>query len=103
AGGWGYLLGDEGSGYVLTLQALRAATKAADGRGPQTSLLPRLLEKFQLRNPLDLIGAVYQGGADRPTIASWSDLVFEEAARGDAVAGTLLSRAGGDLADTIAA
>ncbi|MBI3863019.1 MAG: N-acetylmuramic acid 6-phosphate etherase [Planctomycetia bacterium] len=103
AGGWGYLFGDEGSGYVLTLQALRAATKAADERGQETSLLARFVDKFQLRQPLDLIGAVYQGGADRRTIASWSDIVFEEAARGDAVAKTLISRAAGDLAETIAA
>lgn len=102
AGGWGYLFGDEGSGYVLTLQALRAATKFADRRGPETTLLSRLMDKFQLHQPLDLIGAIYQGGADRPTIASWSDIVFAEAARGDTVANTLLTRAASDLADTIA-
>ncbi len=103
AGGWGYLFGDEGSGYDLALQALRAATKTADSRGPETSLLSRFLQMFKLHDPLDLIGAVYQGDADRPAIASWSDLVFEEAARGDPVANTLLTRAAGDLADTIAA
>ena len=33
AGGWGYILGDEGSGYDIAIQAMRAATQAIDGRG----------------------------------------------------------------------
>ena len=37
AGGWGYVLGDEGSGYWLGRQALRAVMRAADGRGPATT------------------------------------------------------------------
>ena len=40
AGGYGFLLADEGSGYWLGHQALRAAVRAADGRGPQTLLTP---------------------------------------------------------------
>ena len=38
AGGWGALLGDEGSGYDLGLRALRAVLHAHDGRGPATGL-----------------------------------------------------------------
>ena len=38
AGGWGHLLGDEGSGYAIGLEALRAVCRASDGRGPQTAL-----------------------------------------------------------------
>ena len=46
AGGWGYVLADEGSGYWLGRQALRAAMRHVDGRGPDTSLTRRLLEHY---------------------------------------------------------
>ena len=36
AGGWGYVLGDEGSGYWIGRQALAAVVREADGRGPKT-------------------------------------------------------------------
>jgi N-acetylmuramic acid 6-phosphate etherase len=102
AGGWGHLLGDEGSGYILARQALQAAVQAADGRAAQTTLLPRLLEKFQLIDPLDLIGKVYDKAVDRPTIASWSDLVFEEAAAGDTVSQGIVAAGARELAEVVA-
>ncbi|HEX5726012.1 MAG TPA: BadF/BadG/BcrA/BcrD ATPase family protein, partial [Longimicrobiaceae bacterium] len=43
-GGWGMVVGDEGSGWALGRAGLAAALRAADGRGPATRLLPRLLE-----------------------------------------------------------
>src|SRR3990170_4800210 len=42
-GGWGHLLGDEGSGYDIAVRALRAVTRAADGRGPATALTDEIL------------------------------------------------------------
>ena len=58
AGGWGYLLGDEGSGYVLALEGLRAVARAFDG-GPATLLQPLLAERHGLTTPRALIDAVY--------------------------------------------
>lgn len=49
-GGMGPLLGDGGNGYSMGLAALGAAVKAADGRGPPTPLLAKVLEKYALRN-----------------------------------------------------
>src|ERR1041384_2178791 len=44
AGGWGYLFGDEGSGYTIGIAALRAVMQSYDGRGPKTLLSQLLLE-----------------------------------------------------------
>jgi N-acetylglucosamine kinase-like BadF-type ATPase len=103
AGGWGYLLGDEGSGYAIALAALQASAHAADERGPATTLLERFMAKFDLAQPLDLLNVMYQSGVDRATIATWSDIAIEEAAAGDAVASSVVSRAAGDLAETVSA
>ena len=46
SGGWGYVLGDEGSGYWIGRAALRAVLREADERGPKTALTPLLLEHF---------------------------------------------------------
>ena len=46
SGGWGYVLGDEGSGYWIGRAALRAVLREADHRGPATVLTPMLLEHF---------------------------------------------------------
>src|SRR5207302_776208 len=70
AGGWGPLLGDEGSGYAIALAGLRAAARSADGRAQVTPLTDRLLAAYGLTRPQELIGAVYRGGGrGRPTRA----------------------------------
>src|SRR5438093_1490445 len=59
AGGWGYVVGDEGSGYFIGRHALRAVVRHADGRGRETSLTPRLLGHFGLTSAAELIRRVY--------------------------------------------
>lgn len=75
AGGWGYLLGDEGSGYWIALQGLRAACRSADGRAPATRLLPAMLDRLGLTNPAQLISAIYGEQFDRRRIASLAEVV----------------------------
>src|SRR5215204_89986 len=48
AGGWGYVLGDEGSGFWIGRAALRAVLRQADRRGPATQLTQMLLDHFQV-------------------------------------------------------
>ncbi len=103
AGGWGYLLGDEGSGYALALAGLRAVVKAADGRGEATRLTQRLLERLGLATPADLIAAVYSPPMDRARIASLAEVVSAIAALGDAVARRVVTDAAADLADLVEA
>lgn len=98
AGGWGYLIGDEGSGFDLARGALRAATQAADGRAQETSLLAAILEFWDLAAPTDLVTRVYRSGLTHAEIAKLAPLVIAQAERGDAVALELIQDAAGNLA-----
>jgi N-acetylmuramic acid 6-phosphate etherase len=101
-GGWGYLLGDEGSAYQVALAGLRAACRAHDGCGPATALVEAFLKKMSLPSPPDMIAAVYRGPWDRPAIAGLAPLVLDAAAAGDAVAVEIVMREATELARTAA-
>jgi N-acetylglucosamine kinase-like BadF-type ATPase len=103
AGGWGYLFGDEGSGYWIAVEGLRAAAHSADGRSPETKLLPILLERLELQHPMALIQAVYGLAHNRAAIAALADIVTTAAEDGDAAASKILVRAAKELAAMIAA
>lgn len=103
SGGWGYLFGDEGSGYAIALAGLRAAARSADGRGGNTQLLDGFLERLGLERPEQLIPAVYQSTCPRATIASLADVVTQAADEADEVAGGILDQAGRELAAMVAA
>jgi N-acetylglucosamine kinase-like BadF-type ATPase len=98
AGGWGYLLGDEGSGYAIGLAALRAVARAADGRGHATALTEAVLAHWSLPCPQALIRHVYGGGMEREDIAALAPLVMRTAKDGEAVARAILEDAGRELA-----
>ncbi|HOT93224.1 MAG TPA: BadF/BadG/BcrA/BcrD ATPase family protein [Anaerolineae bacterium] len=102
ADGWGYLLGDDGSGYAIGRAALRAVARAADGRGPQTALTEAILEHWSLAQPQDLIGHVYQS-TQRADIAALAALTEAVALQGDAVAEAILQDAGRELAVSVEA
>jgi N-acetylglucosamine kinase-like BadF-type ATPase len=97
AGGWGYVLGDEGSGYWIGRLALRAVVRQADGRGRPTSLTPRILNHFGVRRAQDLIHEVYYSGM-RPsaiaTVATHVQAAFDE---GDETAVTILENGAREL------
>jgi N-acetylglucosamine kinase-like BadF-type ATPase len=102
-GGWGPILGDEGSAYDIARGALRAVVSAFDGRSAPTSLTARLCGRMDVVGPEDLPAVVYNPvRGSRQEIASLAVLVTEEARAGDAVARTLLERAGRDLGEIAA-
>ncbi|MFN2282877.1 MAG: BadF/BadG/BcrA/BcrD ATPase family protein, partial [Anaerolineae bacterium] len=103
ADGWGYLLGDDGSGYAIGRAALRAVARAVDGRGPQTALTEAILTHWSLRQPQDLIAHVYAPSTQRADIAALAVLVQTVALWGDAVAAAILQDAGRELAVAVEA
>ncbi len=94
AGGWGYLLSDEGSAFWIGLQGVRASLRAFDGRGPETLLLPRLSERLGLDGPMGLEGAVYSMTSINTGVADLAPEVFAAAQAGDGVARSILDEGG---------
>ena len=90
AGGWGYVYGDEGGGFDLARQALRAALRMEEGWGAATLLRTALLEASGAADANDLLHRFYTVEWPRPRIAALSKLVDDAAIAGDAVAIELL-------------
>lgn len=82
ADGWGSILGDEGSGYWIGQQALRAVCRGADGRGPQTRLAQPILHALNCRSADDLVRLVYSPHWTRDAMAQLATIVFEVASHG---------------------
>lgn len=97
-GGWGYLIDALGSGYSLGRDAVRAAVRAEDGRGPDT-VLKELLEKEMGTELAYGIPKLYEGG--RRKIASLAGLLFEGCRRGDEVSLSLMEQGAGYIAELI--
>jgi N-acetylglucosamine kinase-like BadF-type ATPase len=82
-GGFGRMIGDEGSGYVLGRKGLCAVSKEFDGRGEKTLITELLKEMFHITTPEALITEVYKNNFD---IASAAPAVTEAAQQGDKTA-----------------
>lgn len=118
AGGWGYLLGEEGSAYWLGLQAVKALLRAADGRGEATALAAMVEHEWKIpaNRPDTLAQRVYSllaglgtGGNKaqleesqetyKRTLAGLAPLVERAAANGDEVASAIVDEAAAYLAE----
>ncbi|MGG2082465.1 N-acetylglucosamine kinase [Lysinibacillus pakistanensis] len=92
-GGWGYLFDDEGSGYDLGAQALKAIFQGYDGRGRATALTDAILNYFAVTNVPQLIECIYGEEHPRTVVAPLSKYVTAMAAQGDEVANKILEDA----------
>jgi len=97
SGGWGYVLGDEGSGYWIGRAALRAVLRQADKRGPSTALTPMLLEHFGVEQPQGLIHEVYHTNLKPAAIGALARSVQSAFAVGDDAAIGILRAAANEL------
>jgi N-acetylglucosamine kinase-like BadF-type ATPase len=102
AGGWGYVFGDEGSGFWIGCGAVRAALHARDGTGERTVLLERLPDVAGMAVG-EIPMAFYEGRLPRPRIAALSPVVSRAAEERDPVAMRLIDGAAAALARLVAA
>lgn len=96
-GGWGLVLGDEGSGYALARRGLTAVLRAVDGRDPETELRPRLLAALPVDTPRAL--PTWVARATKAEVAALARIVIHTAADGDTVAAGILDAGSRALAE----
>jgi len=96
-GGWGPLIGDEGSGYQLALRALRLATQTADGRAEAPTVLRAALTHWSVPDAFALLHRIYSPTTSPADIAGFATSVLDLAARGDAATVPLVEEAAREL------
>jgi hypothetical protein len=93
ADGWGPLIGDEGSGYWMGVEAMKAVCRDQDGRGPKTRLVAPILGEMQVPSVDELVRLVYSPQCTRERIAALSRIVLEMAETGSNEAADIRGRA----------
>ncbi len=103
AGGWGWLLGDEGSALWIGRRGLMAALRAVDEIGPATALVGRFLSHFEIDDMPAVKPIVYRSDFGAKGFAALAAVVSDAARDGDAVAQGVIANGGAALAELVAA
>jgi N-acetylglucosamine kinase-like BadF-type ATPase len=101
--GWGWLIGDEGSGFDISRKALARAAKASDGREEKTILVEIFKEHFKVKDLIDIIPKVHKKEIYSGEIALLAPLVTNAAEKGDKVATNIFKETGEELGKAVIA
>lgn len=101
AGGWGYILGDEGSGYSIGLCGIKAAIRGFEKSAPETILTQKCLEYFGITDIFDLIDLYYNKSVSRKITAAFAKEVISSADCGDSVAKEIIESEAKSLSETV--
>jgi N-acetylglucosamine kinase-like BadF-type ATPase len=103
-GGWGELIGDEGSAYWIAREGMNLFSRMSDGRAARGPLHRLVRERFELTNDLYLCSRIYGAGADRrDAFAQFARLVNDAALAGDTAAAGIFTRGAKELVDCVIA
>lgn len=101
-GGWGHLIGDEGSGYRIGRDGFVAIVKSFDKRGPETKLWELYRERHPFETPEDIIEYIYMESREKEAVAKFAEVVIG-AYEIDAAARDIVQRAVDELFEMIVA
>ncbi|MCQ2462088.1 MAG: hypothetical protein MJ177_01625 [Clostridia bacterium] len=93
SGGWGFLLGDEGSGYDIASKGIKAAVRAVDPGGAKTLLTDALYRYYGVNDLNGLTQVFYDPPMERSRIAAFCEAVCDCAEDGDEAAVSILHSA----------
>ncbi|TCP30978.1 N-acetylglucosamine kinase-like BadF-type ATPase [Scopulibacillus darangshiensis] len=96
-GGWGHVIGDEGSGYDIGKRVVTAVMKSFDGRGPKTEMKNLLLNKLKVHHPEELIQYIYRNDIGKKEIASLAEIASEACSDHDEAAHSIIKYAAHEL------
>ena len=101
-GGWGHILGDEGSGYWLGLESIKATLHDREASGPATALTEVAPAFFDVDSVEALASLVYSKPLTKGEIAAFTVETVRIAELGDEVARDLVARGGAELGAQVA-
>ncbi|WP_308637597.1 BadF/BadG/BcrA/BcrD ATPase family protein [Paenibacillus silvisoli] len=96
-GGWGYLLGDQGSAHDIAMNGIKAAIAGYEQLGEETYLSQYVLHYFAIHHMRELIDVYYSPGVERQLVAGFATEVAKCAEQGDPVAKRIIDQAIHDL------
>jgi len=100
-GGWGYILGDEGSAYHIAICGIKAAIAAYDGVGPETTLQKTVAVHFGVNDMRELVDRFYNPAIAREQVSLFAKDVAACAGAGDSVAKEVLFDSAVQLANSM--
>ena len=97
AGGWGYLLGDEGSGYAVALNAIKKILKQLDESNDL--LVEKFRKFFDVKTEEDILERFYNPPIQRDVLASFCKSVFEAYREGSSIAADVIEHEADEAAE----